>query len=224
MMQAEFNKLSKQERIDLVWDKLMNIIPFKEDNPYLNVRHVYARLSEHEEWRKVREDRTQSDFIGNMMSKYFKHSLRLILNGNNKGFAIAMNRENFDILNIDDIPDKFLEECYCTEISKGREDTEYLDYFDSTLHLFPQKVYELSKCIPMGMSEYIQLSKEVGRWATKLDYTAHKLQDIAENTGDSIDKIVESYGKRKQKIKYNIITGLSILAIIGILAMLYLLK
>ena len=222
MTKDEFNKLPKQERINLAWDKLYGCSTFDRDNPHANVRKRYARLSHEEPWIFVGEETSQNKWIGLTLSKYFFHGLFLgCINDNDKCFTKRINDDlpyQYQTMGNKEIPDDFLEEVYFTEIPAGKRTTEYLDVFDSHVILVPQLVYYKSKEIPMDMHEYVELSKKLGHWATKNDVTTQKLQGVAVGLGDDMDKLVEAYSIAKHNRILKIFWG-SVVIIVAIVSL-----
>lgn len=70
MTKEEFNKLQKQEKIDLVFDKCMILLGTK-DNPTRNITYEYARLNEDSDWMLVGERSTQNDFFIKKPESFF---------------------------------------------------------------------------------------------------------------------------------------------------------
>lgn len=217
MTKEEFNKLPKQERINLVWDKLNNCVSFDADNPYTNVRKRYARLNQEEPWFFVGNTTSQNTWVGLTLGKYFSHSLGFgCINENDKCFTKRNNNDlpyQYQAMGNEEIPDDFLEEVYFTEIPAGKRTTEYLDTFDSHVILCPQLVYYKSKEIPMDMDKYVDLSRKLGHWATRADVTTQGLDD-------DMDKLSDAYDIAKHNRILKIFWG-SVAIIVGIILILF---
>ena len=167
MTREEFNNLTKQEKIDLAFDRCKILWSTSEDNKTRNVIKRYARLSEEDEWILVCTSSYQNDWFGLIAYRFFGsgyHSITIATENGRKCFAKRITRDNTIIISNDDIPDLFLETIMFDEIPNGETKEEYLDKFDSLAYIFPQVVYDMSKKIPMDMGEYIKKSRENGDW------------------------------------------------------------
>lgn len=172
MTREEFNKLQKQEKIDLAIDRCKILWSTSDDNKTRNVTHQYARLNEEDEWVLVCTVSSLNDWFSETANKFFGtnyHAITIALDNNRKCFAKKITKDATVVISNEDIPDLFLETIMFDEIPNGEEKDEYLDYFDSFALLNTRTVYKMSKEIPMDLDDYIKLSQKLGRWATKKD-------------------------------------------------------
>ena len=223
MTKEEFNKLPKQERINLVWDKIANLFSCTDDNITRHRINLYAKLHEEDEWRLVCTESLLCNWFSETTEKFFPNALQIAvgLEDERKCF-FEQNSLYGDLEVIDDknIPDDFLEYAMFKEVPQGNETDKYLDEFDSAVYLTPAIVYDMAKQIPMGMGDFVELSKKLGYWATKQDATNLKLQDVAVGLGDDIDKLVEAFGIAKHNRILKIFWG-SVAIIAGIILILF---
>lgn len=173
MTKEEFNKLQKQEKIDLVFDECMILLGTKH-NPTLNITYEYARLDEDSDWMLVGERSTPNDFFYKKTREFFStsdfYAITPCIYYGKKGFAKYPTMDSKPIyIDNSNIPDDFLEFMMFAEIPNGTIEHRYLDKFEGMARLCPQMVYDMSKEIPMGLSDYIKLSQKLGRWVTKKD-------------------------------------------------------
>jgi hypothetical protein len=173
MTREEFNKLPKQEKIDLVFDKFISLLRTK-DNPTRNITYEYARLNDDSDWLLVGERSTQNDFFDKTIREFFStsdfYAITPCIYYEKKGFAKYPTRDSQPIyIDNSNIPDDFLEFMMFAELPNGTIEHRYLDKFEGMARLFPQMVYDMSKTIPMDLGDYIKLSQKIGRWATKKD-------------------------------------------------------
>lgn len=223
MTKEEFNKLPKQERIELAWDKVKLVFDTADDNPTRYKRQLYARLSEEDEWRLVCTQSSSNNWFSEISGKFFPNA-RVISIGYEGERKCFFKSDSFyggmELIDNNDIPDKFLETAMFEEIPQGDKTDVFLDKFNSAAYLAPYMVYNMSKQIPMEMGDYIELSKKLGYWATKQDATNLKLQDVAVGLGDDIDKLVEAFGIAKHNRILKIFWG-SVAIIVGIILILF---
>lgn len=167
MTLEEFNKLPKQERIDLTFNRCA-ILWSTYNNPTRNITHKYARLSEQDEWQLVCTISSQNDWFGEVSNRFFGtdyHSITIAIENGIKCFAKRLKDSNTTvIISNDDIKDEFLESIMFDEIPEGETKSEYLDEFDSHFYLFPQAVIEMAREVNMDTNEYIKKSREKGDW------------------------------------------------------------
>lgn len=224
MTKEEFNKLPKQERINLVCDRIrLTIYADLSKNKTANVVKKFAKISESPTWMRVCDNYSPSEWFAKtckrfLGDKYGDITIAYLTNEDKTTIcAFVESKKEKNIIPLDDIPDELLDILMFNRIPKGTQRAEYLDEFDSYAMLMPQMVYGMSKSIPMDMDEYIGLSRKLGHWATKLDVATQKLQDVAIGLGDELDKVVEAYGRRNRKRKKNIFIFTAIAVILAIL-------
>lgn len=169
MTKEEFNKLSKQARIDLVWDKWRPVFSCDAINPTHNIQEVYARHRKTDAWKLVAKNVIpQINFIQEIAKKYFESEIEFITATNEieklKLFAIKAGNEY--IHGDNDLGNDFLEELYFTEQPKGKTIEYFADEFESMTYLNPQWVYLRSRQMhpPMSIEEYVKKSRENGDW------------------------------------------------------------
>lgn len=168
MTREEFNKLPKQQRIDLTFDRFRLLCRTDESNKTRNITKKYARLNENDEWRLVCISSYQNEWFGEMVTRFFGNgfnSLTVVIENDRKCFAKRLKDSNTTvIISNDDIKDEFLESIMFDEIPEGETKSEYLDEFDSHFYLFPQAVIEMAREVNMDTNEYIKKSRERGDW------------------------------------------------------------
>lgn len=177
MTREEFNKLPKQQRIDLTFDRFRLLCRTDESNKTRNITKKYARLNENDEWRLVCTSSYQNEWFGEMVARFFGNgfnSLTVVIENDRKCFAKRIAKGETVILNNNEVPDSFLETIMFDEMPNGEVKNEYLDVFDSLLYLQPFMVCEMSKQIPMDLDEYIEKSRENGYWLKPKDKTIKK--------------------------------------------------
>lgn len=220
MTKEEFNKLPKQEKVNLVWDKIGKVFSCTSDNMTRHKINLYARLHEEDEWQLVCTNSIQSDWFSEITEKFFPNARVVTIGyvGERKSF---LKRDSLysgmDLIDNNDIPDDFLEYAIFKEVPQGNESDKYLDKFDSAVYLTPSIVYNMAKQIPMEMHKYVELSRELGYWATKGDVATHRLKNIANGLGDDINKVIEAYSRRNKKRKQNIFIFSAIVVILAII-------